>query len=314
MELSLRLIGKRPYEAPLVQTTVKPANYGCTHPQLGFSLNPGTYCFDLSGEIQFCARHTQDSLRATSSIAIDSPKKEIHLYGCSLTYGYGIADSQTFAWRMQDHFADWEIRNYGVSAYGLTQMFERMKLAYSQGRRPDLVIFAYASFHDERNAMMRNWRKSLTSREKDFVGGTELEVPYHRVKKNRIWLGKTSLKWKAWPFMKQSALVHAIDRSWSDWEFSLVKTRIISFALVRKIQRWCQQRDIPLFIAAMDQNEYTLRAMSYFRSLDILTVDLAIDYRLCGMTFMPLDPHPTALAHKHFAETLIAYLEAKKIL
>lgn len=314
LEGVLRWKGEKPYKTPEVTTRVEPANYGCSHPQLGFSLRPGKYCFQVSGQLQFCATHTVDSLRATRMDPLDSISKEIHLYGCSLTYGYGVEDSQTFAWRLQDHFKHAEIRNYGVSAYSLTQMFERMKHAYAKGSRPDLAIIAYASFHDERNALLRHWRKSLTFRENDFAGTKEIWVPVHRVKKGRLWQGKKKLSYKPWPLMKYSVLVHAAEKGWNEMEFSWIKTRIISFALMREIKHWCDERNIPLLVAGMDHNEFTQRVMTYFEDVGINTVDLAVNDQLCGMTFQPIDPHPTALAHKQFATALITYLEAKKLL
>jgi len=310
----VRAGGGKPYSLPTVTTSIKPANYGCVHPNMGFSLRPGTYCFQLAEQHQFCATHTEDSLRATRLSELDSVSKEIHLYGCSLTYGYGVADSQTFAWRLQKHFKHHEVRNYGVSAYSLTQMFERMKHAYVKGKRPDLAIISYASFHDERNAMLRHWRKSLMFRENDFVGSKDIEVPSHRMKWGRMFKGKQKLSWKPWPLMQMSALVHATERGWNEMEFSWIKTRIISFALMGEIHRWCKARNIPLLVAGMDHNEFTQRAMTYFERIGLYTVDLAMDDSLCGMTFQPLDPHPSALAHKQIAEVLIVYLEAKKLL
>lgn len=310
----LRAGGKKPYTFPEVTTSVQPANYGCVHPQMGFSLRPGKYCFKLAEQHEFCATHTRDSLRATSYEPLDSIANKIHLYGCSLTYGYGVADSQTFAWQMQQHFSSHEVRNYGVSGYSLTQMFERMKHAYAKGGRPDLAIIAYASFHDERNAMLRHWRKSLMFRENDFAGDKEIWVPSHRVRWGRMSEEKRKLSWEPWPLMQTSALVHATERGWNEMEFSWIKTRIISFSLMGEIQRWCKARNIPLVIAGMDHNKFTLRAMTYFENIGLYTVDLAVDDALCGMTFQPIDPHPTALAHKQFADALIVYIRAKKLL
>lgn len=314
LEVVLRMSGAKPYRFPEVTTSVSPHNYGCAHAQTGFALRPGKFYFDLAGKHTFCATHTTDSLRVTSKNFRESFEKEIHLYGCSLTYGYGVADSQTFAWKLQSHFSKDEVRNYGVSGYSLTQMFERMKLAYAKGRRPDLAIIAYASFHDERNAMLRHWRKSLMFRETDFVGNKEIKVPGHRLKWGRMYKTDRPLSWKPWPLIQRSALVHAAEQSWNEMEFSWIRTRIISYALMGEIQRWCEARKIPLLIAGMDHNDFTLRAMTYFRSIGLHTVDLAVDNSLCGMTFQPLDPHPTALANEQMADKLIAYIEAKKLL
>ncbi len=310
MEAMLRLLGEKGYESPRVETRVEPANYGCFHPQMGFSLNPGKYCFHLAGGIQFCATHTEDSLRATSNELPDSTSREVHIYGCSLAYGYGVADSQTFAWRLQRHFPHCEVRNYGVSAYSLTQMFERMKHAYAKGRRPDLVILAYASFHDERNALLRHWRKSLTFRENDFASGSEIQVPFHRLRRRRMYQGWKKLNWEPWPLMQTSALVHTMEKSWDELEFSLIDTRIISYALMLEIQRWCSEREISLLLAGMDHNVFSLRAMDFFEKQGLRTVDLAVDDQLCGMNFLPHDPHPSALAHFLFSEKLITYIEA----
>jgi hypothetical protein len=48
--------------------------------------------------------------------------KTISIFGCSLTFGMGLSDNETYAWKIQEHFKNYTVFNYGCPGYSLYQM------------------------------------------------------------------------------------------------------------------------------------------------------------------------------------------------
>lgn len=54
--------------------------------------------------------------------ANDAPN-DLILFGCSLTFGYGLEDNQTWSWQLASFLGpNWKLENYAGSAYGANQM------------------------------------------------------------------------------------------------------------------------------------------------------------------------------------------------
>jgi hypothetical protein len=313
MEGMLRLLGFQPYQPRPALAQVSPAPYGCAHPRWGFALRPGTYRFSLPGSLSFTATHQADSLRMlTRQKPVDTPLQEIHLYGCSLTYGYGVDDSATFAWRLQQAFPQTRFANQGVSGYSLSQMWVRMQDRYARGDRPDLILLGYASFHDERNPVLRHWKKSLQLRESDFGGkGEASRVPAHRLRRKKLFFQPQSLSYRPWPLMEQSALVHALEVAWNELEFSLIKTRAISGGLLLRISQWCQERNIGLLVLGLDDNPYTRKSMQVCEIFDISHLPLHLPAAQASYFLLPWDPHPSPEGHAWYAQRIATFLREK---
>ena len=80
--------------------------------------------------------------------------------GCSFTYGQSLNDEETYPWLLQEMMPGQRSSILALSGYSNVQSLIQLKRALtSGGKKPAVVVLAYASFHDERSSTLRSWRK-----------------------------------------------------------------------------------------------------------------------------------------------------------
>src|SRR5262249_3793554 len=92
--------------------------------------------------------------RATESIAA---REVVLVLGCSYTQGYGVADSDTFAWKLQQRFPEFDVRNFGTGGYGSYQSLLRFRRLLRKGIVPKTVIYGFGDFHGVRDRATQSW-------------------------------------------------------------------------------------------------------------------------------------------------------------
>lgn len=81
--------------------------------------------------------------------------------GCSYTYGWGIDDAETYAWRLQQRFPELEVLNYGTPAYGTYQSLLRIEQVLAETPAPRYVFYGFIAAHEERNVASAEWLRVL---------------------------------------------------------------------------------------------------------------------------------------------------------
>ncbi|MCA8942163.1 MAG: hypothetical protein KDB80_06340, partial [Planctomycetes bacterium] len=100
----------------------------------------------------------EDGYRVTSRNPSQyAGKPEIHVYGGSRTFGHGVSDEETFAWKIQEAFPDYHVRNLAQGGFGNVQGFVQLRDAIARGNPPKVAIFMYAPFHMFRNYGTPSW-------------------------------------------------------------------------------------------------------------------------------------------------------------
>lgn len=76
------------------------------------------------GKELFDAKYTFDRQgRRIVPVNPEKPLADLLLFGCSFTFGEGLSDEETWAWRLsQDLGPDWQVTNYSFFGYGAQQM------------------------------------------------------------------------------------------------------------------------------------------------------------------------------------------------
>ena len=152
-------------------------------------------------------------------------RKVILCLGDSITYGYGVADQDTYPTRLQllldrndpGHYA---VLNAGVDAYPLWMILEKFLYTWEQGIRPDLVIVGYS--------MNEGWPTQLQTADSATKAKFEERV-----------------RWKN--YVRRLALYNLIVENWARNYYDRVKERMIpgthSMSLDRKdIERSYQRQ------------------------------------------------------------------------
>lgn len=108
-------------------------------------------------------------------VADSDAENDLLIFGCSMAFGYGLNDEQTWAWRLAELLGpNWLVQNYAGSAYGANQMLcllEKHLVAPLQGKNR-YALFLAIEDHLIRNqffSFMPHYR--LTPRDEAESGG-----------------------------------------------------------------------------------------------------------------------------------------------
>lgn len=83
------------------------------------------------------------------------------LVGCSFTQGVGISDADTFAWKLQERFPSWHVRNFGTGAYSTYQALLLLERVFAQPDPPQRVFYGFIEPHEMRNIAHPVWLHML---------------------------------------------------------------------------------------------------------------------------------------------------------
>lgn len=150
------------------KTTIEPnVAFFRGDPELGFKGSPGNFVFternpQFPGELRYKVTIGEDGYRVTSRNpgAFDG-KPEVWVFGCSFTWGQGINDEDTFAWKAQERLPGYKIRNFGENGYGTVHALFQLRRLLAEGKKPAAVVFAYIPWHDNRNVAQPTYIRAL---------------------------------------------------------------------------------------------------------------------------------------------------------
>lgn len=153
-ELVARLTGYRPARARSITEEPSTVFDG----ELGWTNRPGAHLPWGDGEAIFWP----DASRRTRRVEHTAAQRAVLVLGCSYTQGFGVRDEDTFAWKLQQRFPEFDFRNFGTAAYGTYQSLLRFRRWLREGHRPpELVIYGFAAFQGVRDRATRAWMDQL---------------------------------------------------------------------------------------------------------------------------------------------------------
>ena len=159
-EIGLRLLGYRTWRYAGADRQDAPLHI--SDPVLGWTNKPGHYRlppYVVDGnEIEVTI--LEDGSRATGSPPADN-RATVVLLGCSVTFGWGLSDAQTYPWKLQQGHAELRVVNFGSSAQGTLQALLRMERIVALSPRPRLVLYGFFTRHVPRNVATYDWLRML---------------------------------------------------------------------------------------------------------------------------------------------------------
>jgi hypothetical protein len=307
-EVALRARGLMPWsgvDTAVSSIRVEPGErFFQPHPVLGYAHIPGKFVVTLGGgekRLRFNVTHLSDTLRITRPVEGGEPgtaaKDEIWIFGCSLTHGWSVNDEQTYAWLLQERFADLIVVNFGVSGYGTVHSLLQFREALKR-KTPKVAVLAYAYFHDERNTFARTRRKAVAPWNR--LG--PLVQPYARLDaSDQLQYYLADVEYSEFPLMRQLAFAHFLETSYARLERIWLRSHAVSEALVLEMARLAREQNVH-FIVANISGPPSLSFPEHARIP--VVIDIAVDLARPENTNMPFDPHPSALAHAQYAARL----------
>jgi hypothetical protein len=303
-EVAARLLGYRPYERPNYDIRIEPGGkYQARDPVLGYRHLPGQFNVTLPNGDTWQVTHLEDTLRITQPLEdyANAPDREgIWLFGCSFVHGWGLNDSETLGWLLQELQPNYEIVNFGVGGYGTWQMYLQYIEALEVRGEPKAAILLYASFHDERTTRSRNWRRATY--DYDHLGPTA--QPYLRLgDDDELKRHFDHAGYREFFLLRSSALMNLIDITYSQAEHKYLRSHRVAELVVEDFAEQSEQRGVHFVIVGLDRTSGTRSMLAFAEDLGITTYDGSANPR-DPRNRIRFDPHPSGYANQQRARVL----------
>jgi hypothetical protein len=313
-EVIARLKGFRPYTVKQAEIAVEPGGkFFRAHPTLGYTHLPGQYKITLSGTYTFRATNLENTLRATHPLETyneTDARQQIWILGDSITYGWSVSDEEAYPWILHERLKDYEVVNFGVSGYGTLHSLIQLRDAFQQGQVPRLVMLVYASWHDVRNTFVRIRRKMLAP--SAYLG--PLNQPYARLNRDgHLEIFMDTVEYRELPLMRYSAFVHALEETYDNYEERHAGSHEVTRAIIKEMIELCRAHHTELVLATLTSDPTTADMSAHFRREGGKTVSIYVDMNKKENNNLPYDSHPSALAHKQYAEMLETFLRSNML-
>lgn len=305
-EMGLRLMGLRPWSARGPDVTIEPGGRMTQpHPTRGYANRPGAFRVTFGDRGTAHCTHLPDGNRITrppETYDYPSPGPAIWLFGCSVTYGWGLDDEESFPWQLQERLPEYDVQNFAVFGYGTVHSYLQLREALEERAPPAVVVLGYGAFHAERNTLLRGRRKQIARQ----ASGSPRPQPYARlVTPGRVEYAVATPTYRPLPLMRYSALAHLLERQLDKLEERAARPELVARAIVSDFAGACRARGVTFVLAAVYPAEDML---AHGRRMGFATVDIAIDPTDPAMVGPRATSHPSAAAARLYAERLRAFL------
>jgi len=307
-ELSTRALGFRPLEAAPLDIQIMPGSrYQTWDKELGFRPIPGHYTIVFDHRWTWELTNLPDTTRITrplESYDHAEPKPGVWVFGCSFVQGWGLNDNETFPWKLQMLLPDYDVVNFGVGGYGTLQSLLELRRAFAERPLPRIVMLAYADFHDARNTRLNSWREATYSYDR-FGSNAQpfarLDGPDHL----QLFYDDGSFRFLA--LRHRSAFCNLVASRLGSRQDATIDSRRVSELLLTQFAEECHKHGVNFLLAGIWPSELTHTMLERMSRRGLATVDISADPR-DPANGIPYDGHPSAVATRHFAETVLAEL------
>ncbi len=307
-EAALRSSGYRPLEAAALDIQIEPGGrYQGWDKELGFRPIPGHYAITFDHRWTWELTNLPDTTRITrlsESYDHPQPKPGVWVFGCSFVQGWGLNDSETFPWKLQERLPNHDVVNFGVGGYGTLQSLLELRRAFAERPIPRIVILAYSDFHDARNTRLNLWREATYSYDR-FGSSAQ---PYARLDgPDRLRLFYDDGSYRFLELRQRSALFNLAASRMGSREDATIDSQRVTELLLIQLAEECRQRGVNFLLAGIWPSEQTRAMLARMAQRGVATVDISVDPR-DPANGIPYDGHPSAIATREYAEKVLAEL------
>lgn len=308
-EIVMRVKGYSGWEMPeMAIVSSDPENCMLPDTTWGYRYAEGTCTFTSGNGFSFSATHNADGFRQLYNQkfpAPDSPEVKIALAGCSFTYGQGVKDEETFAWKWARTWPNAYISNYSLPGYGTVQALQTLRHLIRAGQKPDYFVLVHGSFHQERNTFSAAFQQKLISAgdkasQYEFLKfeplGEEYEIQH--VKHEPV----------KYPLREYSGFMEFMEERKVQSLANPEKEQKAQQMLFDRIFRMCESRNIQFVLLSLDECP---EAHQFWVLHHMPFGELNFDFSNPEMTLMPLDPHPSAKGHDFLLNRILEIWNAE---
>jgi hypothetical protein len=305
-ELILRLCGYTPWKPITSNNKIhfEPSSPFVPDTLLGYTLKPGTFRFILDDEHSFISIQNIKGHRVTSlaaSVSQNNARKRINILGDSFTFGSFMDDSATYPWFLQKLIPNYQIENYAVPGYGVSNVFIQLKNRV-QVESGDIVLYAYFAQHN--NRYERRVLKMMYGRE-DLIGSIGYILLDHSLQPMN-----NKYDYELWALSPYSALINLLEDRFNAFADNRENQPSTAIALkaVSEMNDWCKKKRCIFVLIAVQDDSETKQMLHSFTQSGIHCLDISVDLNDPRYYSLPNDRHPNTTANRIFTERIYNYL------
>ncbi len=236
-------------------------------------------------------------------------KYNVAVLGDSYTYGSGVADENTFVWKLNERFPDISFVNYAVGGYGPYQNLLELRDILAKGK-PDYVFYCVWHGSLQRNIYNMPGNSSIYSPCVDLHNG---KLVYYKPATIPTYLRKFYIL--SFLYRVKFGLYSTY---YTDSGIDEIQKRKTIFGLIfQQICQECKAHNTPLLLILLDSSYYDYFNADYTNETPVL--DIAIrefdDHK--NVTYRVMHKpsyHPNEEAHQIWANRIAEYIRSKHLL
>ncbi len=213
-ELILRLEGYRPWT--YVQTDRNEPTMFEYDGELGWRTKTGYYLvppYDPSGATTHYS-FLAGGLRKSSAGQTDTrdARPKLIVAGCSFTQGWAISDEETYPWKLQDSFPNYEVLNYGTAGYSTYQSLLMLERVLPTTQNANVLLYGFSDKHEVRNVAGADWAKKISM----YSKRGQIFVPYVSLGPQGLLVRHPPEAYPSFPLREHSSMVALAENGYAE--------------------------------------------------------------------------------------------------
>jgi hypothetical protein len=311
IEITFRCLGYKTFKPITLQmrgTRMEPKPLFNPDSLIGIKLDSGSYKIYYEDGTYWQTTNNENGYRITAPLGYspcgDSCIKQIDIFGCSFTYGTGLADSQSYPYILQKLLPHYKINNYAIPGHGMAHNYVR--ILNTPVDSATIVIYAYILGHD--------FKTNHANRKKMYPSRNFLKGYYYLYLDDSLNVIRTQYDYKPWPLVNVSAFINYIEDMYIDWLDNMKMKHEASKKAVIKLNEYCKSHHATFLFVILTPDEYSKDMIRFCKEHNILCKDISLDISNAQYNLMPYDDHPNYNANQLYAKQLLDYLTDQKLI
>jgi len=314
-EAACWIIGARPFRQDTYEILSEPQNCIAADSLYGFGLEPGRYAVHINKGLTYTVTHDSTGKREVSRTQSSNDIGVVSFFGCSYTYGMGVNDHETFTSLVARQLPAWHIKNHAVPGFGTVQGLDQLKSMIEEGNAPDIAVFCYAGFHDQRNSMSPYYQRDLRLGYLSSSASVRENMSDSRFPYALLDHGTTSRHYLLWSeggfwerLRMQLASVNIVLSVREQIVEQSLPMKAVTQSLFHELKDLCDANHIRVFVFGVMSNAYTRETLKELEMQGMPTYCTEVEVAHPHFNNMPFDSHPNAKAHAQMALELQSFL------
>lgn len=302
LEIFLRTIGHKTFNFKNEISTLSIFKHDDV---LGWATKPGNYSIKLNNN-NINYKILSDGSRFTGQ-QNNSLNDKIIFIGGSFTFGDAINNEESVPYKLQEKFNKYNVKNFGVSAYGTYQSYLNLKNIYRNNENIKYVIYLFIEHHEIRNIGDASWLEAL-----NFLSSEPVTIPYIKINKENKFTEYSPVKYVVFNLSKYSVLITKLQKkimrlklySKNDNQ-ELITQEIL--LMINKLSKENNSKFI--FVNLMLNKTKKEKYKIFLESNNIIYADCEIE--LSEKYIVKNDGHPNNIANEEYAKCISKFIKKK---